>query len=353
MPRIRLNAVSSCAAVAVLAMLPAAIASAVNVALPAQNPLAKPAGVTSFSNGTRVLTLNDGVNNETEPGSMFQIPSGNPNPAGSRGFGYDLGGFVTVESLNLSQFSFTPAPGNQRNRLNDVIVYTSQGAFNFQLPNQDDVTITFPAPVNTAYVMITTVSQHPGNDPQIGIDELAVNSASGVVTPRTNVAAGKTFTTVGPGWNNENGNLTDGIIYGGQDITTARFNNNPVLAGVSIDLDLGSSFTVDGLGLGEHDFGGAGGRTLIENMTLTFSDDPAFGAVNATRNLSLDNTPYQQEAFAAASGRYVRLTFQTVYPNPDANLGFTEVQLFQVIPEPGSLALLSAGGVALLARRRR
>jgi hypothetical protein len=47
----------------------------------------------------------------------------------------------------------------------------------------------------------------------------------------------------------------------------------------------------------------------------------------------------------------VRLSFQSQYANNDANLGFTEVQLFQV-PEPAALSLLAVSLGALLLRRR-
>jgi hypothetical protein len=108
---------------------------------------------------------------------------------------------------------------------------------------------------------------------------------------------------------------------------------------------------MNGLGLAEHDFGGAGGRGLVGDVTLQFSDDPSFGTLNAIRNLSLQNIPYQVADFDAASGQYVRLSFQSQYPNPDSNLGFTEVQLFQV-PEPSALSVLTLG-LPMLARRRR
>ena len=77
-----------------------------------------------------------------------------------------------------------------------------------------------------------------------------------------------------------------------------------------------------------------------------------FATVADLRTLALANIPYQQLDFAPATGRYVRLTFQSTYPNPDANLGFTELQLLQV-PEPSRLAAVVGVGLSLLARRRR
>ena len=49
---------------------------------------------------------------------------------------------------------------------------------------------------------------------------------------------------------------------------------------------------------------------------------------------------------------YVRISVQSQYPNPDGNLGFTEVQLFQAVPEPAALGLVALGLPALLRRRR-
>ena len=89
----------------------------------------------------------------------------------------------------------------------------------------------------------------------------------------------------------------------------------------------------------------------VKGFNFQFNADSGFGALNATRTLTLQNIPYQVVDFADASGQYVRLTFQSQYPNPDGNLGFTEVQLFEV-PEPGALSVL-AMGLPLLSRRRR
>ena len=94
------------------------------------------------------------------------------------------------------------------------------------------------------------------------------------------------------------------------------------------------------LGLAEADYGSAGGRRLAQGVRLQFSDDPAFATINATRDLSLSNIPYQQEAFDPATGRYVRLTVLSRYANRDESLGFTEVQLFAVL-EPTLTSLLA------------
>ena len=335
--------------------LPAATVLAVNVALPSVNPNVRMAGVTTFGDVAYTGFLNDGVNATRFDQSMYQVPApgGAGIPGGSRGFGYDLGGTAAIDSLELSQF-IGDTPLGVRARLADVVVHTAAGSFPFSLPDQDDHTLTFPAPILTNWVMIEPVSQHGGGDPQIGIDELAVNSLGGIVlTPlRTNVARGAAYTLQGPGWNNVNGNLTDNLLAGANtDLSSAAFNGNPT-SGVSIDLDLGQSFLVSSLGLAEHDYGGAGGRTLISSATLEFSDDPSFGTITATRTLSLANVPYQQVDFDPATGQYVRLTFQGVYPNNDANLGFTEIQLFNVIPEPGPLGLLGIAGPLVLRRRR-
>ena len=324
----------------------AAPAPAANVAAPAVNPNARVAGTTTFGNVGFTNNLNDGAQAVDDNGSLYQVPS-----SGSRGFGYDLGGVAVIESLDLSQYIFTPI--GVRSRLQNVVVHTSAGRFPFTLPDQDDVTITFPSPIATAWVAVETVTQHPGNDAQIGIDELAVNSLAGVVLPgRTNVALGRPFTLQGGGWNNINGNLTDNVLAGANnDLSTAMFNSSPTAAGVGIDVDLGTRATMNGIGLAEQDFGGAGGRQLIQSARLEFSDDPGFATVTDMRALTLENVAYQQVDFAPAAGRYVRLSFQSVYPNPDSNLGFTELQLFQV-PEPSAFAL-AVPALWLLARRRR
>jgi hypothetical protein len=342
--------------------LSAAPVLAANVASPGVNPNVRVTGTTTFGDVSFTNNLNDGVNPDTVNGSFWQVPTpGTPPPpatppAGSRGFGYDFGGFVTIESLDLSQH-VGDSPLGPRARLANVVVHTAAGDFPFSLADQNDNTLTLPGPVTTNWLMVETLTQHPGNDPQVGIDELAVNSAAGTVAPnRVNVAQGRPFTLQptppAGGWNNVNGNLTDNILASsGGDLSTAMFNSDPKAAGVSIDIDLGSSQTIDRLGLAEQDYGGAGGRQLIQNMTVLVDDDPAFGSPEA-RSLSLENIPYQQVDFTAATGQFVRLTFQSQYANPDQNLGFTEVQIFQAIPEPAALAL-AALGLPLLARRRR
>lgn len=327
---------------------------AVNIALPAVNPNVRVAGTTTFGNVSATGFLNDGTNGGTTGTSMFQVPfSTTPGiPPGSRGFGYDLGSIAGIESLDLSQFT-GESPLGPRARLADVVVHTAGGDFPFSLADQDDNTLTFPATVFTSWLMIEPVSQHAGGDPQVGTDELAVNADSGTLTVRrTNVAAGKSFVLRGGGWNNTRGNMTDGVLAGANtDLSTASFNNAATTDGNGIVVDLGSAFTVNGLGLGEHDYGGAGGRALAENVRLDFSDDPDFNTTLATRELTLANIPYQQVDFDPATGRYVRLSVLSQYPNPDGNLGFTEVQLFQV-PEPGAVAKLLVAAPMLLRRRR-
>ena len=350
MPRSRLVLVALGSAVLVVP----AVTHAVNIALPSVNPDVRVAGTTTFGNVAATGFLNDDNNGNTTGASMFQVPfSTTPGiPPGSRGFGYDLGRVATIDSLDLSQF-VGESPLGPRARLGDVVVHTAGGNFSFSLDDQDDNTLTFPAAVVTSWLMIEPVSQHAGNDPQVGIDELAVNSATGVLLPRrTNVAAGKTYMLQGTGWNNVRGSLTDNTLGGANaDLSTASFNGSLSSPGNSIDMDLGQSFAVNGLGLGEHDYGGAGGRALAENVRLEFSDDSAFGTLNATREVLLANIPYQQVDFDLATGRYVRISVLSQYPNPDGNLGFTEVQLFQV-PEPGTIGMLIVVAPLVMRRKR-
>lgn len=333
----------------------AAMAPAANIALPSVNPDVRVAGTTTFGNVAATGFLNDDVNGGTTGASMFQVPGSTVAgiPPGSRGFGYDLGRVATIESLDLSQF-VGESPLGPRARLADVVVHTAGGSFNFSLADQDDNNLAFPSAVVTSWLMIEPVTQHTGGDPQVGIDELAVNSASGVLSPRrTNAAEGKTYTLQGTGWNNVRGSLTDNLLAGANsDLSSAAFNGALAQPGNSIDIDLGDSYTLNGLGLAEHDYGGAGGRALAENVRLYFSDDPAFGTLSATRDLLLANIPYQQVDFDPATGRYVRISVLSQYANPDANLGFTEVQLFQV-PEPSSAGVVALVLPVLLRRRRQ
>lgn len=351
MPRTRRDLVAfACASLAF-----AGAASAANLALPSVNPNLRTVGTTTFGNVGAMSNLNNGSNASSTGAAIFQVPDSAVAgiPPGSRGFGYDLGGIAMVRSLSLNQF-VGESPLGPRARLNEVVVHTGGGNFPFSLPDQDNVELTLPSPVSTAWVMIDPISQHGGGDPQIGIGELAVNSDAASVGPRrTNVALGKSVTLQGGGWNNVNGNLTDNVLASANtDLSTSAFNNALTTAGNSIDIDLGSAFTLSGLGLAENDYGGAGGRQLVEGLRLEFSDDPAFNTVNATRDLSLQNIPYQQADFDPATGRYVRLSVLSQFPNEDANLGFTEVQLFQV-PEPSALGLLAIALPPLLGRRRR
>jgi hypothetical protein len=352
MPRPRFAAAVLVCAVVVTS---APVSRGANIALPSVNPNVRPVGTTTFGNVGAVGFLNDGVNGGSTGTSMFQVPNSTvPGiPPGSRGFGYHLGQPETVRSLDLSQFT-GESPLGPRARLADVVVHTAAGTFPFSLPDEDDVTLAFPADVVTSWVMIEPVSQHAGGDPQVGIDELAVNSFAGTPSvPRINAARGRPYTLQGPGWNNVNGNLADNVLASSNiDLSTSLFNTGPTESGVSIDVDLGQSYLVSALGLAENDYGGAGGRTLISDATLEFADDPTFGTVNATRTLTLANVPYQQVEFDPALGRYVRLTFQGVHPNQDANLGFTEVQLFSVVPEPGAATVLLLALPWVLRRKR-
>ena len=341
-------------ALALAPLVFAAGGAAANVALPAVNPAARVIATPTTGAAATANALNDGVNANAPAGSVFivpaQIPGAQTRP-GSRGFGFDLGGVTTIESLDLSQYTGGSSRG-PRARLADVVVHTAAGSFALTLPDQDDVTIPFATPAVTSWVMIETNSQHDGDDPAIGIDELAVNAASAALAPRrTNVAAGRLITFNGAGWSGA-GDLTDNTLAGSAtDLSTTRVSANPSAAGVSLDIDLGASQPVNALGLAENDYGASGGRRLAQDVRLQFSDDPTFSTVSATRDLALSNVPYQQEDFDPASGRYVRLTVLSRYANRDESLGITEVQLFAV-PEPTGLGLLAASGILLMRRKK-
>lgn len=334
--------------------LPALHAAAQNVASPELNPAVRVNATPTTGAPSSAGRLNDGVNANSEAGSLFivptQIPGAQTRP-GSRGFGYDLGGVATIQSLDLSQYTGGSGRG-PRARLANVVVHTAAGSFPVTLPDQDDVNIPFATPATTSWVTIETRTQHVGDDPAIGIDEFAVNVASAVLSARpANVAAGRLVTYQGGGWTGA-GNLTDNFLAGAAtDSSTSRVSANPSAAGVSLDIDLGTSHAVNVLGLAEADYGPAGGRRLAQDVRLQFSDDPAFATVNATRDLSLSYIPYQQEEFDAATGQYVRLTVLSRYPNRDESLGFTEVQLFAV-PEPALTGILVPAALLLVRRRK-
>jgi hypothetical protein len=304
--------------------------------MPHLNEQLATAGTNSF-NDINGSALNDEL---TIDGPMvFQQPS-----VGSRGLGYDLGGFATVQSIGLSQFS-----DPNRRRIENLIVHTSGGDFAFTLPNIDDHTLTLSHPVRTQFVMLEIVSQHDDDDQQIGIDEIEVH-ASGTVQARTNLAAGAAGSIQGDGWNNVLGDLTDGVLFGANgDVSTGIFNTDPAAAGTAIVIDLGSVQGIGALGIAQHDFSALGGRRLIQEMTIEFSSAADFSSVASSQSLTLERLTYQVVPLDPTLARYVRLTFQNQYGGADGNVGFTEIQLFAALPEPGTLVMC----LAILAALRR
>jgi len=322
-------------------ILPTALATAANVASPAVNPAARVAATTVTGTVAATDSLNDGSTAGGNSAAVFVVPTqiqGAQTRPGSRGFGYDLGGVATVESLDLFQYVGGSSRG-ARARLADVVVHTAAGDFAATLPDQDAVTITLPAPVATSWVTLETNTQHDGADPAIGIAELGVSASKGISPRRANVALGRPVTLLGTGWSGT-GDLTDNVLAGAtSDLSTSRVNAAGGATSLGLDIDLGASATVNGLGLAENDYGASGGRRLAQGVRLLFSDDPTFATVNGTRDLTLANIPYQQVDFDPAAGRYVRLTLLSRYSNRDESFGVTEVQLFAV-PEPTAVALV-------------
>jgi hypothetical protein len=322
-------------------ILPTSVATAANVASPAVNPAARVAATTVTGNVSTTASMNDGATAGGNSAAVFVVPTqiqGAQTRPGSRGFGYDLGGTVTVESLDLSQYVGGSSRG-ARARLADVVVHTAAGTFAAALPDQDAVTITLPAPVATSWVTLETNTQHDGADPAIGIAELAVNASNGITPRRANVALGRPVTLLGTGWGGT-GDLTDNVLAGAtSDLSTSRVNASGGATSLGLDIDLGAPSTINGLGLAENDYGTSGGRRLAQGVRLLFADDPTFTTVNGTRDLTLANIPYQQVDFDPATGRYVRLTLLSRYANRDESFGVTEVQLFAV-PEPTAVGLV-------------
>ncbi len=120
--------------------------------------------------------------------------------------------------------------------------------------------------------------------------------------------------------------------------------------------DLGATYAVDTLGVYSQTFGS---RNHPATMTLNFfSDNTYSGTPVASRTVALANQDYDLVAFTSVEGaRYVQFLtpYQSEYTtNPDTTFGFvSEIELYQVVPEPATLCLLGLGAIGLLRRRSR
>jgi len=276
---------------------------------------------------------------------------------GPQGMGYDLGGFASVDTIRIQQFSDANGGPGPRQRLASVTVHTSAGPMTFSgLPDQDVIDLDLGG-LNTAYVFISPGAQHGGVDAQIGIREIEVYTRGLGIIPRANVALGKPATVVGSGWGyGSASDLTDGILTWGPGLDntgTAIYNNQLSPANGWIDIDLGIPYLIDTLGIVQQTYGGGGAREMIEQIELIFSNDN-FATILDTDVLTLiDGVAYQQATFDQIEAQYVRINPLSQYPlGADRRIGIVELQLFMA-PEPTTLSLLGLGALALLRRRRR
>lgn len=273
-----------------------------------------------------------------------------------QGFGYDLGGFGTVDTVRIYQHS-AAGGGGTRQRLETVNVHTSQGTLTFNaLPDTDIIELDLGG-IETAYVLIDPVSQYNNApDQQLGIREVELLSTNATIKTHENVALGKSVTLEGSGWGfGAASDITDGATTWGPDLSnfsTAVFNNQFSANNGSWVIDLGEVELINRIGLMQQTFGGGGPRNMIQDMILEFSNDN-FGTTLGSVNLTLeDGVIYQQLGFDAVYARYVRFnpTSQHSYGS-DPRIGIVEAQVF-AIPEPATFGLLGLAGMTLLGRRR-
>ncbi len=315
---------------------------------------AKVIGASSAVNTPNVI--GDGNVADTAANSMF-ITNIATVP---QGFGYDLGGIGTVDTVRIYQHSLSGGAGGPRQRLETVNVHTSQGTFTFAgLADQDVIELNLGG-ISTAFVLIDPVSQHVGGtDPQLGIREVELLSSSSKIIQRENLAAGKTVTMQGTGWTpGTAAQLTDGITTWGpnlNDATTAIFNNTLSPSNGAFIIDLGEVSLIDGIGLMQQTGSPSGPRNMVETLILEFSNDN-FATVLSSVTLTLeDGVIYQQLSFDDVLAQFVRFNPVSQYGNgSDLRIGFVEAQVFAaLIPEPATASLGLIGLVGLLMRRRR
>ncbi|MFI4862320.1 MAG: PEP-CTERM sorting domain-containing protein [Phycisphaerales bacterium JB063] len=135
---------------------------------------------------------------------------------------------------------------------------------------------------------------------------------------------------------------------------------------IVFEFDLGATHTVDSMAVWAYHFDVYGGNT-ISNVTLGFSTDGGT-SIDSTQTVDVPLSATAPEsvivALAATDANYIVMTvndnhFGTDDPNnpgtPIAGgdrVGLAEIVFTDTVPEPGSLALLALGGLAVLRRRR-
>lgn len=270
------------------------------------------------------------------------------------GVGYDFGGIATVDSFFIGQDS-------SQTWIDTARVYYTGGYSDVTLNPTGTQTLMLPQSVKTGFIFVRPLNAGGGN---AAITEFYVNGTS-PSAPRANVLSGLISGTAlewHAGWDGTGDPyfswLTDGAMASnnaGQPVwldpaVTVSASNN------YLQFDMGIAKTVTTLGLCQLTGGEGGPSEKLTSVRLELSNDPSFtSGVTGFNFASLELAGYMQLDFASTTARYARL-IATGRETSGKTLwysGLWELQLFEPIPEPATLALLALGGLALISRRRR
>jgi hypothetical protein len=277
-------------------------------------------------------------------------------------------------TVNYDGVSYRPT-------LETVNVFTSAGEQT--ITNLTDVyspytdgpqTITLSSAVNTTYVYVQPTAYYTHGDPNIGISEVGVNSTTNLVIPRPNLALNAAVSASASWTTTANGANPAGVVTSGNlmqhsdtaDSTAYTLQMAGIQAGNYIQLNLGVPTLTGTIGVDqgtEYDSDGDPRREMLAGFTLQFSNDPNFGTLVSSQDLSVaDNLAYEQLDYSPVLAQYVRLiadsqdaeapTTGNYASDPTNVIAIQQIQLFAPTPEPASIALLAFGGIGLLARRR-
>lgn len=158
-----------------------------------------------------------------------------------------------------------------------------------------------------------------------------------------------TFTAPGNAW------ATIDAGSGGGDWFTVGENDGTVI----FDFDLGGSFEIDSIAVWGYHFGAANGNS-ISDITLDFSTDGG-GTTNSSQTVGVPLPGTFNLAtvvgLTPTHANFVTMTVNDNHfggPGGGDRVGIAEIHFTgTAVPEPSSLALLSAGGFGLIFIRRR